>query len=123
MAATENSQRRGQTPINQKAAAIAAEMAIAFHIPPLTDNSQSRSVQFFFTPARILTVRFGKNQSYFLLHNYKFHVEVLFVGIEFYKKIIECTQIHFWSFCDMFLRFANNNTFRPKQQHKRQLRR
>ncbi len=37
----------------------------SFHSPPLADNSQSRSVQFFFAPARILNVRFRKNQSYF----------------------------------------------------------
>ena len=35
----------------------------SFHYLPLTYNSQSRSVQFFFAPARILNFRFGKNQS------------------------------------------------------------
>jgi hypothetical protein len=67
MAATENSQRRGQTPINQKAAAIAAETAIAFHIPPLTDNSQSRSVQFFFHSRQDLNCQVWKKSVLFFV--------------------------------------------------------
>ncbi len=44
----------------------------SFHNPPSTYNSQSRSVQFFFfAPARILNVRFGKNQSYLLIPVYR----------------------------------------------------